>query len=679
VKRYLSIVLTVAVVLAAMAVPASAARPELKFPVTFNGHPVLFDTEPEIVNDRTFVPFRAIFEKMGAGIEYDAATKTITAKRGNTTVKLTIGSDTAYVNGAAKTLSAAPYIKNDRTMVPLRFVGEAFGGSVSYDAATTKIAIVDSAWPRRGGTLNLAMWNAPEGNFNPIYVADTYGSNIVSMMYDGLWRLDEKLTPSPALAESWEWDSTGTQLTFYLRKDVRFHDGSPVTAADVVFAYKGIFHPKYKGPRNSGYEGVLGWEDYNKGVKGESAADFANGFVSTGNLEGLYAKDDYTLVWKLKEPNSVFLIAQTGFGAIDHTRYGSIPVQDWGTARDPNNVYPNGTSAFKMEQYLEGQYASLVANTDYYAGRPYVDKVLWKMVSTDVAVGEMQRGGLDMSEFSAREFATYKDLENAGTVKITEFPDLVFQMMYFNTAAGPTADKNVRQAISYAIDRNQIIHNLMKDHASTMYGPIHPLFWAYTEEVEHYDYNTAKSAQLLDASGWKLQNDGFRYKDGKKLALKLSYPGGGSNPVRQATAPVVQGWLKAIGIDITLVPMDWPTINKVVFEDHAFDLQFMGFQLSLDPDPTGLFDKAALVPGGFNPTGWWTPRSEELITAGKRTGDIEERMDIYHEWARLFTEDAPVYFFYAANTLYSNNPRLQNFKPIPTSPLWNQEELWLAK
>lgn len=676
-KRYLSILLTVAVILSTMVAPASAARPEIKFPVTFNGHPIAFDTEPEIINDRTFVPFRAIFEKMGADITYDAGTRTIDARRGNTTVKLTIGSNTAYVNGDARTLTAAPYIKNDRTMVPLRFVGEAFGSSVNYNPATTKISIVDSAWPRRGGTLNLAMWNAPEGNFNPIYVADTYGSNIVGMMYDGLWRLDEKLTPVPALAESWEWDSTGTQLTFNLRKDVRFHDGTPMTAADVVFTYKGIFHPKYRGPRNSGYEGVLGWEDYNKGVKGESAADFANGFVSTGNLEGLYAKDDYTVVFKLKEPNSVFLITQTGFGAVDHKRYANVPIQDWGTARDPNNVYPNGQGAFKMAQYLEGQYASLVANDDYWSGRPYVDKVLWKMVSTDVAVGEMQRGGLDMSEFSAREYDTYKDMEKAAAVKITEFPDLLFQMMYFNTAQGPTADKNVRQAISYAIDRNQIIHNLMKDHASTMYGPIHPLFWAYSEEVQKYDYNQSKAAELLDAAGYKLNSDGFRYKDGKKLSLRLSYPLG--NPVRVATAPVVQGWLKAIGIDITLVAYDWPTINKRVFEDHDFDLQFMGFQLGLDPDPTGLFDKSALVPGGFNPTGWWTPRSEELIAKGKATGDIEQRMDIYKEWAQIFTADAPVYFFYAANTLYASNPRLQNFKPIPTSALWNLEEVWLSK
>ncbi|HYG59068.1 MAG TPA: copper amine oxidase N-terminal domain-containing protein, partial [Symbiobacteriaceae bacterium] len=142
-KRYLTLVLTVLCLIAFAAAPAAAARPQKNYPVTFNGHPILFDVEPELINDRTFVPFRAIFEKMGATVDYDGLTNIITAVRGSVTIKLSPGSETAYVNGAAMTLPAAPYIKNGRTLVPLRFVSEALGADVQYNDATTAISITD--------------------------------------------------------------------------------------------------------------------------------------------------------------------------------------------------------------------------------------------------------------------------------------------------------------------------------------------------------------------------------------------------------------------------------------------------------------------------------------------------------------------------------------------------------
>lgn len=675
-KRFITILLAT-LFLVATAIPATAARPQVRYPVTFNGHPVTFDAQPTVINGRTFVPFRAIFEKMGAEIKWDSANQVITATRGNTTVKITIGSSNATVNGQTKAMDAAAFIDkaSGRTMVPLRFVGEAFGGTVTYDPATTAISIVDTNWPKRGGTLRLAMWNKPEGQFNPIIWSDTYSSNIGGMMHDGLWRYDERFTPVPAIAESWEWDSTNTKLTFYLRKGVTYFDGTPVTAKDVVFTYKAIWHPKYTGPRDSGFEDVVGYSDYANGKSGETAENFAKGIVTTGNLPGLYAEDDYTVVFKLNKPNAPFLF-QLAYGPLDSRKYANLPVDQWGTASDPNNAFPNGTGAFMMEEYVEGQHAILKANPRYWAGRPYIDQVIWRVVAAEVAVGEVQRGNVDFTEFSPNEIASYMAMNH---VKIHEYADVVFQMMMYNTVTGPTADKNVRQAINYAINRQAIIHNLMQDHASTMYGPVHPLTWAYTDDINHYDFSPEKARQLLDAAGWKVGSNGIREKNGQKLALRLVYPNVG-NPVRQATAPVVQQMLKDIGIDVQLIGYDWPTIDQKIFIDHDFDMVFMGFQLgNSDPDPTGLWDKASTVPGGFNATGWWTEKSESLIKKGKETGDIEERIEIYHDWAAHWVDESPAFIFYAVNTLVASNERLQNFKPGPQGALWNLEELWLSE
>ncbi|MFZ5813901.1 MAG: ABC transporter substrate-binding protein [Bacillota bacterium] len=675
-KRFL-VFLLVTILAVVAAVPASAARPESKYRVTFNGRLVAFDSQPTVIDGTTFVPFRAIFEKMGASITWDGATQTITAERDGTTISLSIGSTTAYVNGQARTLRAAPYIdpQFNRTLVPLRFVGEAFGAQVNYDPVTTAISIVDSNWPKRGGTLNLALWNKPEGDFNPITSSDTYSSNIMGLMYSNLWRLDEQLLPQPDLAEAWEWSENNTKLTFYLRKDIKFFDGTPITAHDVVFTYKAIAHPRYIGPRNTGFDKILGWNDYNKGLKGENAANFENGFVTTEGIEGLYAEDDHTVVFKLSEPDAPFFINQILYAPVDSKRYANVPVQDWGTPRDPNNAYPNGNGMYKMEQYVEGQYAILVKNDLYHNGVPYIDKIVYRVVDPNVAVGEMQKGTLDFAEFSAPELTAYQEISH---VNIHEYPDFVYQMMVYNTQREPFNDVRVRQAFNYAIDRRAIIDNLLEGHASTIYAPIHPLTWAYTEDgVEKYEYNPEKAKQLLDEAGWVVGADGIREKNGKKLSVELMYPNVG-NLVRQRTAPVVQQWLQAIGVDIKIGGYDWGTLLQKTFTDFDYDLFFIGFSLALDPDPTGIWDKASYVPDGFNASGWWTDYSEELLQKGRATLDIGERMEIYAEWQRHWAEESPAIIFYAPNTFVAANKRLQGFKPGPQGALWNLDDLWLS-
>ncbi|HEY3364714.1 MAG TPA: ABC transporter substrate-binding protein [Symbiobacteriaceae bacterium] len=675
-KRYLVLLLLAFMVILA-ATPTSAARPEQKYPVTFNGHPIGFDVEPQNVNGRVFVPFRAIFEKMGAKVYWDEATQTVSADREETSINLTIGNKTAYVNSNPIQLSDAPFIKNGSTLIPLRFVGEALGGTVTYDPATTAIAIVDLKYPKRGGTLNMAMWNKPDGNFHPEVASDTYSNWVSGMMYDGLWRYDAHIVPQPALADGWDWDASNTILTFYLRPDAKFHDGKPVTADDVIISFKGMMHPKYVGPRNSGWDALMGYDDYTKGINGETKANFEKGVVTATPLAGLYKLDDHTVVFRLAHPDAAFFITQTVFGIIDGSKYTKVPVQEWGLASDPYNTKaPNGTGPFKMTEYAEGQYVVLVANDNYWSGRPYIDKVVWRVLSSDVAVGEFKLGKLDIAEAEADTLDYYRVMNN---LKIAEFPDLVYQELMFNWAKGPTSEKAVRHAIAYGIDRMAIIHNLLKDHGGTMYTPLHPLLWAATEDVEKYGFNPDRARQILDEAGWKVGPNGIRVRDGKKLHIKMTYPNVG-NPVRRATAPVLQQMMKDIGIEVELVGYDWPTINTKVFDQKDFDMLMIGWQVVFDPDPTGMWDKSATAQGGFNAGGFVTDESERLIKEAKTNPDIEFRQEVYRKWGKLWAEELPAYIFYAKNTTMAYNDRVKNFNPLPGGLYyWNLEELWLSK
>ncbi len=676
-KRYLALLLA-AVFIVVMAVPASAAHPAKKFPITFNGRPVHFEVAPRVVDPGvTMVPFRAIFEKMGASVEWDGANRRIIATRGDTTIELSIGSKTAYVNGRASNMRVAPFIDNGRTLVELRFVSEAFGATVEFDPATTAITITDANWPpKRGGRLQLAMWNKPEGEFNPIVYGDVYGGYLSNLMYDGLWKFDNTFNPVPNLAEAWEWNDDYTKLTFYLKEGVTFFDGTPFTADDVIFTFKAMMHPKYFGPRGTGWENIKGFEAYHNGEVGETPENFEKGIVTPTPLEGLYKLDDHTVVFELEKVDAPFFINQTGYGIVSHKTYADIPVQDWGTAKDPYNVYANGTGPFMMDKEAEGLYYVMKANPNYHNGRPYIDEIVWRIVPSDVAVGEFQRGNIDFAEFQADTLDAYLAMDH---VEVTEFPDLVYQIMGYNWAKGITSEKAVRHAINYAIDRQAIIHNLMKDHASSMYVPLHPLTWAYTEDVPTYDYNPEKARQILEEAGWvDTDGDGIRERNGQKLSLRLYYPSP-SNPIREATAPVVQQMLKDIGVEVVLYAYDWGTLIPKVFEEHDFDLFFIGWSVGPEPDPTGLWDCASTAPGAFNPQGFCTEKSDQLIQAGRSTLDIQERMEIYHEWARHWAEESPAFIFYATNTLVAHNKRLQNFKPGPWGYLWNIEDLWLSE
>jgi peptide/nickel transport system substrate-binding protein len=656
VKRLLSVLLTAALMVGLMALPAAAGP--LGLTVTFNKHDVRMDVQPTVVNGRTMVPFRAIFEKMGATVGYDAATQTITATRGGTNVSLRIGSTAATVNGQSRTLDVAPMIVGGRTLVPLRFVGEAFGARVDYDGTDNHVNITDYNYPKRGGTIYGALWSAPVQKLNPIITPDWYTGQVIGPIFSGLWFFDDKGTPTGDLATHWEVDENNFTITFYMRKDATFHDGRPVTAHDVALSYYGIMHPDYKGSANSGYDAVEGYEEYHK--SGNKA-----------HLTGLRVLNDYTLQWKLTKPDAPFFINNTSGVAIPRHLYENVPVADWGTSKDPNNAFPIGSGPFKFSAWAEGQYAILKRNESYYRGEVYLDQIIYRVMSTDVALGAFSTGDIHYGDVNVNDLDALSRMPH---IEVMEYPGLVWQHMTFNNRQPYLQDKRVRQAIAYLIDRPTIIRQLLRSHGSTMYTPIHPLTWAFSDDVQKYEKNPQKAAELLAEAGYTRRADGW-YKDGQKLKLRLLFPSG--NPVRMATAPVVQQWLGEAGIEVVLERYDFGTLIPKLFEDWDFDLAFLGWAVSTpEPDPRWVAGKANIGPDQDNFSGWYTDKSEELMERAVRTLDLEERIEIYREWQQHFTDEVPFLVLYATNEIKGRNKKFMNYRPTPFGEQWNIEEWW---
>lgn len=649
------------------AVPASASKTYFdNIEVTFNGHPVASDVPAQIMNGRTMLPFRAIFETLGATVSYEADTQTVTGVRSGTTVRMQIGNSTATVNGRPLTMDVAPVIMNNRTLVPVRFVAEALPGvSVSYDPVSNQAKVVDPSYPRRGGTLSIAEWSSPKGEFNPLVNDNSfYDSQITGMVFDGLFYLDRTLSPAPNLARTWDISDDNLTYTFKLRQGVMWHDGTPFTANDVKFTIEGIAAPGYLGQFNINYDFLVGYDAYHSG--------------QASDLSGIKVIDDYTVSFTLKEVNASFFLNNLGGGIAPKHLYGNMPIADWGTANDPYNLHPIGTGPFMLATQAANQFYILERNPNYHLGAPYVDRIVWKVLPQEESIAYLGTGEVDLAEIG--DYNAISTLQGYSNIRLFEYPNLTYQGMWMNNRENSVFhDKMVRQAAAYAVDRMSIINGLLKGHGSPFDSTIHPLMWAYDETVTGYEFDPDKARALLDAAGWVPGSDGVRVKNGQRLKIVERYPTG--NTVRMAYASLIAKWLQDIGFEVELKKTDFATLIAASFDQFDYDITLFGYIIgSSEPDQLSLWGKDQIGPGLSNVPGWATDYSEELLRQGIAVTDQAARKEIYGKWQKHFVEEMPSLILYANNEIYATSTRFQNFKPAPgsTGHTWNVWEWWLS-
>lgn len=239
-------------------------------------------------------------------------------------------------------------------------------------------------------------------------------------------------------------------------------------------------------------------------------------------------------------------------------------------------------------------------------------------------------------------------------------------------------DVRVRQALLYALDRANFI---MAEYGSTEIAnvglaPLSPTSWAFPDmdDLNAYPYDLEKANALMDEAGWLMGEDGYRYKDGEKLSLTWlvytdsSWPG-------TLSSMAFDSW-KQIGVDLNIELMDFNTVANKTQEpepgEKDFDIYTMGFSLSIDPDPSGaLFDFDAYVAGGFNASGYYNERAQELIKLGKEEFDQEKRAEIYKEWATLMNEEVPTTIVAYRNEIWGVSDRVKGLENMNCYVKWD--------
>jgi peptide/nickel transport system substrate-binding protein len=508
------------------AVPVSAGQVK----VAVNNQFLTFDIQPFIEKGRVLVPVRPLCEALGASVEWDAKTRTVTIRKGDTVARITVGSKIVSITEKGVTevvLEVPAKIVSGRTVVPLRFIAEAFGAKVDWDAAA-RTAIIEAGHPEKVASKPLVLGTTLD--LEPINkFSFTWGQNIFpsGLTHVGLTTVDSNNEIKPLLAEKWEVAPDGKSITFHLVKNAKWHDGKPVTAKDVEFTYN--YYAKHK-----------------KSYYGH-------------HFERAEAKDDYTVTIYFKQP-----VFRTHL--LDNALYGGIlPRHIWESVEVPNKYLDEkgmiGCGPFIFEKYdPAAQTAYFRANPNYFAGKVAVKELqIRQFKTTDSMVLALKRGEIDgvFGYYRPVPSSYAAALSGDKNIELGLIPDAgIRYLLAFNHRDEyyPMKEQKFREAVSYAINYQQLI-----DVAAAGYGQIPTKGYIPPSIPEHnpnfpkLEYNPEKAKALLEELGFRDRDgDGIReFPDGKKLRFPVT-PQDYVDKIYTRLAEVICQQLKAVGIDAFL-------------------------------------------------------------------------------------------------------------------------------
>jgi len=473
---------------------------------------------------------------------------------------------------------------------------------------------------------------------NPILASDSASGDINGYVYNGLVKYDKNLKLVGDLAESWNISDDGLAITFQLRKNVNWHDGEPFTSEDVKFTYEKLVDPNTRTP-------------------------YASDYLMVDRLEIV---DSYTVRIIYKEPFSPGL-ESWGMGIIPQHIFEKGDFNS-----HPANRHPIGTGPYEFVEWKTDERIVLKANKDYFEGRPYIDRIIYRIVP-DQAVQflELRKGTIDTMGLTPDQFqkeAVSEDfLENINKFR---YPSFGYTYLGYNLKNPLFKDERVRRAITYAVNRQEIIDGVLLGLGQISTGPFPPTSWAYNETVPIYEHNSEKAKELLYKSGWQDRDgDGILDKDGRPFSFTLMTNQG--NKMRELCATIIQFNLKQIGIQVKIRILEWASFIHQYIDKKNFDAVILGWSLSRDPDQYSIWHSSQIKEGQYNFVSYSNPEIDRLLVEGRRTFNMEKRKEIYHRIHTILAEEQPYTFLYVADALPVVHKRFHGIEVAPAGIGYN--------
>lgn len=480
-------------------------------------------------------------------------------------------------------------------------------------------------------TLNLSLSSNPS-RINPILSTDSVSSEIESWIFNGLFKYDKDGKIVTELASSYKFLDDVT-LEVKLKQNVKWHDGVEFTTHDVLYTYNAIHNPKLYTPLTASYKKVL----------------------------SVVANDKYTLTIKYKEAY---------FKALEIWMISIIPKHIFENEKDMMtsefNKKPIGTGPYKLEELKLSQDIILTVNKNYFGEVPKIEKIRYKFVP-DITTSfyMLKQKQLDLGSLTPIQMDRQLDKEFNDSFNIYEKQSFGYGYLGFNLKNEKFKNKSIREAISFAIDRQEIIDILYFGHAKVCNGPFLPGTFAYNNKVLTPTVDLIKSKQILKSLGYD-ENNPFEFEVITNA----------NNSARINLAQIIQYQLQKVGIKMKIRVMEWQAFLNTVVHPRKFESLILGWSLALMPDARSIWHSSSDIKGGFNLVGYENKNVDKLIEKGETTVNKDKLGKIYREIFQEISSDLPYIFLYIPDSITAVNKNIKNVFPALIGITHNQEQ-WL--
>lgn len=444
------------------------------------------------------------------------------------------------------------------------------------------------------------------GGLNPAITSQGGVQTICGSIFSGLIAHDFELNPVPDLAAGWSISPDGRVYTFDLVQNAVFHDGRPVTSADVKFTFE---------------EMLLKYHSRTRASIGD-------------NLKRITTPDDHTIVFEFFRPYAAFL------QLLDVTNAPVLPKHVYESTdplTNPANIAPIGSGAFKFEAWVKGDHIALARNENYHkAGKPFLDRVVYKVIpSASTAAIAFENG--ELNYFLNPSALDYARLEKLPDIVVTDKGREGFatvETVVLNNARGPLADVHVRRALAHVVDKQYIVDKIAFGRGRPATGPISSLLkWAYNPDVEKHPENLDEANRLLDDAGFK------RGANGERFHLTAVYPASYAKIIE-----ALRDQFREVGVMLDLNQMEFSAAVDAVYVKKDFDVGFASFENGADPD---IGVKRTLVSSNIGPipfsngAQYRNARVDELFGLAATEINKTRRAELYFEAQRIAAEEVP--------------------------------------
>jgi peptide/nickel transport system substrate-binding protein len=502
------------------------------------------------------------------------------------------------------------------------------------------------------GVLRISDISDPS-SLNPMLTGADIAYELSGYVLEYFVRLDDKgdlvpvlITQVPTLANGGV-SKDGLTVTYHLRRGVMWSDGQPFGAQDVIETWKQVMNPDNPVVVREGYDDV----------------------------KSIDAPDHSTVVVHLIRPYAPF--PTRFFAGIQEGPIAPLPAHLIAGAKDlvrsPLNNKPVGTGPFMLESWEKNGQMIFVANMHYWGGEPKIKKIIFQARTDNTEIVSFRTHELDADiDATTNDLPSYRQLPD---MNVVVSPSLRLSVLSMFTQSGPLSDVRLRRAIAYSVDRAELLQRIAHGAGYVADEFLPTWSWGFTKDVPHYDRDLAKAGALLDEAGWKMGQDGYRYKDGQRLTLLFVAVAGSDSS--KHFAELTQQDLRAVGIDVTIKNYPYGVIFDVSGPIRQGKFNLTSYSYSVNYDPAALKDDGCdqFSPAGSNDSRLCDPEVDRAERRALLISDRAERKKLYADIERRRVDDLAVLPLWFRDRVGVLNADLHGYKPSRSIMAnWNMTE-----